>query len=273
MTVATAPAVTFCFVLIDQTGGAAGTRPDLGPFLPKLRDSLDESLNQNFAPFHGGKYAFRVASSPTDRQPGEVAINIRHQQAGDPQGALAWHQVTGGVPDIEVNLDTTSGLTGDSDGLDVVADHEVKETAADPGANLLADNGNGKSSARESCDRIEDTFYSTSNGLHASNFLTPAAWIVGANAPYDYMEELPSQLDANNNVTMTPGGYDIEATTPTDEADVTPADRVASKSVRAASNVNVRTVSRAPIDGLRLRRKQDPYSRTSRRGVELVEQI
>lgn len=273
MTFATAPAVSFCFVLIDQTGGASGTRPDLAPFLPKLRDHLDESLNQTFAPFHGGKYGFRVASSPTDRQAGEVAVNVRHQQAGDPQGALAWHQVTNGVPDIEINLDTTSGLTGDSFGFDVCADHEVKETAADPGANLLADNGNGKSSAREACDRVEDTIYSTSTGLNASNFLTPAAWIPGAPPPYDYMEELPTQLDANGNVTMTQGGYDIEATTPTDEADVTPQDRVASRSAKTVSGVSVRSVSRVPIDGLRLRRKQDPYSRTSRRGVRLDDQL
>lgn len=269
-TLAAPPPVSLCFVLIDRT---TGDRPDLAPFLPGLRDALDETLNGPFAAFHGGKYGFRVASSPTDRAGNEVAINVRHAMAEDPQGALAWHQVTGGVPDIEVNLDSTSGLTGDSQALDVCVSHEVEETATDAGANLLADNGNGKVSAREASDRVEDTFFPASNGLHMSNFLTPPAWIPGAAGPYDYMQQLPSQLDANGNVTMTSGGYDIEATAPSDYSDVTPQDRVVSGSTEHVAPTGtkkiVRAVSRSPISGLALKRKQSRYSRTYRLGVRL----
>lgn len=263
------PTVNLCFVVIDQTTD----RPDLAPFLPQLRDALDETLNGPFNAFHGGKYAFRVASSPTDRAIGEVAINVRHATAEDPQGALAWHQVTNGVPDIEINLDSTSGLTGDSQALDVCVSHEVEETATDAGANLLADNGNGKVSAREACDRVEDQFFSASNGLHMSNFLTPPAWIPGAAGPYDYMQVLTAQLDANGNVTMTPGGYDIEATAPSDYSDVTPQDRVVSGSTEHVTSAGarkiVRAVSRAPISGLTLQRKRSIYSRAYRHGVRL----
>jgi hypothetical protein len=273
-TFASPPAVNLSFVLVDQT---TGDRPDLAPFLPKLRDSLDEAMNEHFAPFHGGTYALRVAASPSDRKPGEIAINIRHQQTSDPQGALAWHQVTGGIPDIEINLDSTSGLTGDSDALDVCGSHEVMETAANPGANLLADNLNGKVSAREACDRIEDTFFTTKNGLHASNFLIWAAWVPGAAGPYDYMMKLSSQLDANSNVTMTAGGYDIEGTTPSDLADVTPSklakDHVVSGEAEHIGPDGekrvIHAVSRAPISGKRLARKQSRYSRAYRQGVRL----
>lgn len=258
--------VNACFVLINQ----ASDRPDVDAFLPKLRDALDEDINQRFALFHGGRYGFRVATSPTDRLTGEVAVNVRHKQDADPAGALAWHQVTGGVPDIELPFDLMSGLTGDSDALDVCANHEIKETILDPGANLLADNRNGKVSMKEACDRVEDETYPTSNGLNASNFLLKEAWVPGAPGPYDYMQVLTSQLDAQNNVTMTSGGYDIEGTSPSDLADVEPGFLSKEHVVSGDSvDTDVHALSLKPISGLRLARKQDRFSRAYRCGLRL----
>lgn len=252
---APAPNPTFCFVLIDYTN-----RSDVVAFLPQLRDALDESLNQHFAPFHGGHYAFRVASSPTDKTSGEVAMNIRHAAPGDPSGAEGWHQDNNGVPDIELPLDTMSGLTGDSNCLDVVADHEAKETAGDPGANQLVDNGNGKVSARETCDRVEDITYAASNGLNLSDFLLPAAWIPGAIGPYSYRGSLQAQLDSNNAVTKTPGGYDIEATAPSDYTD-------------AKGNITQKKATMAQGAAMHpgsIARKSHWSSRAYRRGVRLA---
>jgi hypothetical protein len=267
-TPATPPPVSLCFVLINRETA----RPDVDQFLPGLRDALDESLNQHFAPFHGGKYGVRVAASPTDRQPGEVAVNIRAAVATDPQGALGWHQVTNGVPDIELPLDTMTGLTGDDNSLDVVADHECKEAAGDPGANQLADNGNGKVSAKETCDRVEDQIYKASNGLNLSDFLLPSAWIPGAPGPYSYLQSLTSQLDPQNQVTMTAGGYDIEGDVPA-LSDVTPSDRVVSGAnliVHAGDRKRiVRMVSCKPLDELRKKRMAHPCSRAYRHGVRL----
>jgi hypothetical protein len=258
---ATAPSVMFEFVLINQ----ATDRPDLTKFLPTLVAGLTQGV-AIFTKFRGATASFRAASSSSDRKPGEIACNIRHNQPGDPQGALAWHQVTNGVPDVELPLDDMSGLTGDSEALDVCLSHEVFETMGDPGANGLVDNGNGKVSAEEECDRVEDTFFKVPAGINISNFLIAAAWIPGAPGPYDYLCALESQLDANNNVTMTPGGYDIEATAPTDEADVTP--QGAQAAARARSEFRARALK--PIEGKRLKRKSNRYSRASRRGVKFA---
>ena len=266
------PSVTSSWVIIDQTTGDV---PGLSDFLVKLVDALDEGANRIFSRFHGGTCALRVAANPGDRKPGECAINLRHKQPGDPNGALAWHQVTNGVPDIELPIDTMNGLTGegDSNALDVCASHELFESLADLGANLLADNLNGKVSAREACDRVEDTFFTASNGLHLSNFLIPAAWIPGASGPYDYLGVLQAQLDGSGAVTMSNGGYDIEASAPSDYSDVTPQGHLAfGKAEHTAPNGTtriVRAVSKLPISGGRLARKQSPYSRTYRRGVRL----
>jgi len=249
---ATPNAPIFRYVLLNQDEGQAVT-----DFLPKLADSLNESL-AILARFHGISASVRAGSSPTDRQAGEVAMNVRKSVQTDPQGALGWHQVTNGVPDIELPMDTMSGLTGDDNSLDVVASHEADETSIDPGANQLVDNGNGKVSAMEDCDRVEDVIFPTSNGLNASNFLLKSAWIPGAAGPYDYCNALSAQLDANGQVTMTPGGYDIEATAPTDETDVTP-------SKLGQTDLAFRVRRAHPFEGGRAARKAHPLSRTSRR--------
>lgn len=250
---ATPPTYTLCFVILDQT---AGDYPGLTGFLPGLRDALDEYLNQYVAKWHGGVYAVRVGANAQDRNAGEVAINLRHNQDTDPQGALGWHQVTGGVEDIEIPLDSLSGLTGDGQALDVCASHEAAETAVDPGANQWADNGNGKVSAKEASDRVEDMTFKATNGLNLSNFLLPNAWVPGAPGPWDYMVVLAAQLDpVSNEVTMTPGGYDIEATTPNDVQDITPQARFS-------------TAGNAKSEAWH-KRKAHPLSRTSRRGVVL----
>jgi hypothetical protein len=152
-TFATPPTKTLSFVLLNQDEGT-----DVTNFLPQLAAAANEGL-AIFSQFHGGSYTVRAGTSPSDRQPGEIAVNIRKAVATDPSGALGWHQVTNGVPDVELPFDTMSGLTGDSNALDVVATHEIFETSGDPGANQLADNLNGKVSAKETCDRVEDVTF------------------------------------------------------------------------------------------------------------------
>jgi hypothetical protein len=247
-TFATPPAKTLSFVLLNRDEGQEVT-----DFLPKLADAINEGLTI-FSQFHGGSYICRAGSSPTDRRDGEIAVNIRKAVTTDPSGALGWHQVTNGIPDIELPYDTMSGLTGDSNALDTVASHEVFETCGDPGANGLKDNGNGKVSAEEECDRVEDVTFPVSNGLNLSNFLLASAWIPGAPGPYDYCSALSAQLDASNQVTMTPGGYDIEGDSP-NLTDVTP----------EAKTVNLRVRAAKPFEDGRARRKADKHSRTSRR--------
>jgi len=255
----------FRVVLIDRTTD----RPEVEPFLQKLVPALQEHADR-IQSFHGVGAVVRLAADPSDRQEGEVACHIRHKQGTDPQGALGWHQVTGGVPDIEIPLDYCSGLTGDSDALDVVASHELGEMMLDPGANQTVDNGNGRLSAQEASDRVEDCFYDSQNGLHLSNFLLRAAWIPGAPGPYDFMCALPSQLDAHGDVEMTQGGYDIEGRAPR-MTDVTPAEAKADGEpaiLNESPGILVPVFSKrskAPLSKLREARHAQRYSRTARR--------
>jgi hypothetical protein len=248
----------FRVVVLNQMPAPASA--GLAAFMPRFVDALNEHAAR-VRSFHRVSAVVRAGADPKDRKPGEIAMNIRHSTQADPNGALGWHQVTDGVPDIEIPLDFCSGLTGDDDALDVVGSHELGELMLDPGANGLVDNGNGYVSAEEVSDRVQDCFYLSANGLHLSNFLLAAAWIPGARGPYDFMCALPSQLDGSGKVEMTQGGYDIEGTAP-DLQDVV---AMRGMPVNPIGHVSLSMRSKAPMSRLRSLRQASVYSRVSRR--------
>lgn len=138
--------VTLKFVLYNLATG----RTDVTPVLPAIRDALDWQANGEFADAYGGVYQFRVGQSPFDRAKGEIGINIRHTVPA--QGAIAYHAVTNGVPDIEMALDLVKELTTGTECLSSALSHEVLETALDPGANRWATRGDGQTAdALEAC--------------------------------------------------------------------------------------------------------------------------
>jgi hypothetical protein len=251
---ATAPLFTLSFVLLLQDA----TRTDVQAALPSIAAACEEQLNVNFAPYYGGHFSVRAGVSATDRQPGEIAVNLQTSIPEAP-GALGFHQDTNGVPDVEIGLDTVTGLTSGSEALSVVVSHEILETSLDPGANRWADRGDGTMCALEACDQVEQTTYNASNEVAVSNFLLPAAWIPGAVGPYDFLNMTTSGSQ------ILAGGYVIICTTPTDEHNV--------QAARAALGVaampeEARRFVGDPLEGARLIRKSSPYSRTSRRGIK-----
>lgn len=262
--------IALAFVLIDLTDGALANEATIAgtsasAVLDDISTALGEQANRDVAEWWGGAYTFRVAKSAADRMPGEVAINIR-PSLPDAPGALGFHYVTAGVPDIEIGLDVIEGLTKGNACLSAVISHEVCETIGDPGANRWAERRDGKLRAMELCDTIEDTTYLTSNGVEVSNFLLPAAFVPGAPAPWDQLQVLTDQDG------MTPGGYDIEASAPNDVSQVTPRHGAALRgNLKPASGLDrVVYAKRAqPFEGKHLARKKHPFSRTSRRGVRL----
>jgi Intein splicing domain len=138
--------VTLKFVLYNLATG----RDDVNGILPAIRDALDWQANGEFADAYGGVYQFRVGQSPFDRAKGEIGINIRHTVPA--QGAIAYHAVTNGVPDIEMALDLVRSLTTGTECLSSALSHEVLETALDPGANRWATRGDGQTAdALEAC--------------------------------------------------------------------------------------------------------------------------
>jgi hypothetical protein len=239
--------VTLKFVLYNLAVG----RDDVTPVLPAIRDALDWQANGEFADAYGGVYQFRVGQSPFDRAKGEVGINIRHTVPAE--GAIAYHAVTNGVPDIEMALDLVRELTTGTECLSSALSHEVLETALDPGANRWATRGDGQTAdALEACDFAQNTGYSTKNGVWVSNFLLPSVWVPGSLGPWDHLGKMTNQYDVSN-------GYGIQGT-------IDNVQQIQGRMAKESSNV--RFVG--SLTDLQRARKSHPYSRATRRGLVLA---
>jgi len=199
-----------------------------------------------------------------DRETGEYAIHIR-QDLPEAPGALAYHTVTNGVPDIESCLALYDGITGDDGGSDPLSrgmDHEVKEALRNPGANGWKDsvNSNGRESADEACDKVQNTYRTASNGVWLSNYLLESAFIPGAPPPYDKLGVMVSQDDVSH-------GYDIQADAPGNVSEVFGDLHQLSSTVLAKGHRHVHLVSAKPITGKAYQRKVSPWGRAYRIGL------
>lgn len=194
------------------------------------------------------------AANVSDRQPGEIAINFRDTIPEAP-GALAYHQTTNGVPDIEMGVDLFTDVTG-VDGMSKGGSHELLELLGDAGANGWKDrqNADNLSDAAEACDFVQNTGKTASNGLYVSNFVLPSFFIPGAPGPWDNLGVMTSQYDVSN-------GYGITVTTPSDYNQI----GGARLSQKAGHTRQVRV--HGELTEKQLRRKTHPYSRMTRRGV------
>lgn len=230
---------TISYVLYNLADG----RDDVTAALPAIRDALDEQCNGHYSEHHGGFYVIRNGgTNPNDRQPNEVAINIRHTIPVD--GALAYHTVSNGVEDIEVALDLVNGLTDNVESLSVAISHEVLETNGDPGANGYKMRDDGQTAdAEEMCDWVQNTGYQATNGVWVSNFLLKAAFIPGMVGPWDYMTVMKSQYDISH-------GYGIQV------------DIVGNRVIQGHTVRKVGVMS-----ALQENRKRHAYSRARRRGL------
>jgi len=232
----------------------------------KLVDALNEDNGEcgPFAQATGRSASVRLGASSDDRQVDEYAMNIRHSIPEAP-GALAYHYVTNGVPDIELGWDLFDGVIDGPDPFSVGVDHELKEALRDPGANGWKDgvNSNGKASADEACDKVQNTFRKASNGVTLSNFLLESAFIPGAAAPYDALGVMTSQDDLSN-------GYDIEADVENVTQVHSDADTDGSRALIAiekhATKRKVTMRNATNLTPKQLKRKTHPWSRAHRRG-------
>lgn len=246
-----------CFAVIDLTTDQTPAEKRPAQALPVMIAAWTEQIEGPFAVAFGlVTIAFRVASGPTDRQPNEIAINFRDTIPEAP-GALAYHQVVNGVPDIEIGVDLFDTLTdgsGTNEAVSAGTSHELLELLGDIGANLWSElqDGSGKMVAREECDKVQNTGYQASNGVWVSNFLLPAYWIPGAPGPYDQLGVMSDRSDVSH-------GYEIQADGPQNETQV---GGVKGETRRRTSHVGSLTERQ-------LARKRHPYSRSHRRGLRL----
>lgn len=251
----------FSFVLQDFTTEAtpAAMKPTVD-FMTNLCAALFEQAVSYGQHFGMPSIAFRVSTGPADRQPNEVGINFRDNLTEAP-GALAYHQVIAGVPDIEIGTDLFSSLGEGSESVSCGVSHEVLETFGDQGANGWKElqNGTGQMGAEEVCDPVQNTFYSATNGMALSNFVLPAYFVPQAAGPWDFLIKLAAHTDDE----IKKYGYEIQAGAPTNTSEVS--------GFRGLNIHHGRTVFvvGAELTEKQCKRKSHPYSRTYRRGVRL----
>jgi hypothetical protein len=241
------------FVLIDHT--TAATPANLAPAsdFNLFIEAWIEQISGPFSAAWGGvSVTFRVGSGPDDRQPNEIAINFRDTIPEAP-GALAYHTITGGIPDIELGCDLFSSLTGQNESLSSGGSHELLELLGDPGANRWADRGTGVMDALEACDFVQNTGYPACNGAWVSNFVLLSFFNPGASGPWDQMGVMKSVDDVSN-------GYGIQAGSPTEYTQI---GGLRIHRGRALWHTGT------PLTSLQKRQKSQPYSRAYRRGLRI----
>lgn len=252
----TALPVVPTFVLLNIDGG-----PEVDTALSVLQPALFESLT-TFALFTGQAATVRIGVSPTDRAPGEYAVNIRAAPLTEAPGAAAYHQVVDGVPDIEVSVAAFEGMTTGQDPMSAGIDHEIKETLCDLGANQWATEADGTTArACEACDEVQNALYAARNGVMLSNFLLRAAFIPGAPPPWDYLGVKTTAEDASQ-------GYAIVAQVVNEQEVQAHAMGHGPLGAHVHQGRLVHLRGNALTDKQALR-KASPYSRTFRRGVRL----
>lgn len=265
--------VNFSFVLIDLTTDATPANLKPAQAFPPIIAALQEQAVQYGQAYGMPSVAFRQGTTD-DRQPLEIAINFRDTIPEAPD-ALAYHQDSNGVPDIEIGTDLFSSLTRGTESVSAGVSHEVLETYGDAGGNGWKDKFNGTMGAEETADPVQNTSYNASNvnpvasskydsgdGVALSNFVLPSYFVPGAPGPWDYLGKMTSQDDISN-------GYEIQAGAPTTTTQVG-----GEAAVRGVRGLNLHKGKPVFIVGAELteqqrKRKAHPYSRTYRRGVRL----
>jgi hypothetical protein len=215
-------AAGFAFVLVDKSTSASPLKAQLTPeFLQKVADTCALQLNRDSSPYWAGAFSGRVAANAQDVKPDELEFDIV-DALPDAPGAEAYHAATGAdLPDAFLALSTCSTLDDVSTGIS----HELLEIQGDPGCNRWCDDFAGKEHAQELCDAVQANSYKIGD-VAVSDFLLPA-WFQGpaAQGPYSFCQATGQGSGTTNApsapAATTQGGYQLERTSATDEAQVT----------------------------------------------------
>lgn len=227
--------VALCFVLIAESGLTGSLAAQLTPaWLTRAAGALNIQLQRDVAGYWPlAMRAFvRVASSPTDIGPGEIAFAILPSLPNAP-GAVAYHDVNGNaVPTAFLGLDTCSTL----DDVSIAISHEIVETIGDAACDLWVDDGQGSEWAAELCDAVESNSYGINLGdgqppIRVSDFLAPGFFAPNSAGPYNFLTVATTVGTGviSPNVSGSPsapfvtasGGYQIKRTSGGGETQVT----------------------------------------------------
>jgi hypothetical protein len=138
----------------------------LGTDLGKLVSALDKQMERDFVPIWGYPAKLYATQKP---KPDEWQVVFLDD--ADAANALGYHDITkNGQPVSKVFVKTTIAA---GQKVSVTASHELLEMMIDPGAQLWAQNANGRFYAYEMCDAVEEEEYEI-DGIAVSDFVHPA---------------------------------------------------------------------------------------------------
>jgi hypothetical protein len=157
----------------------------LGVELAKLVAALDKQMQRDFVPIWGYPAKLYVTQKP---KPDEWQVVFLDD--ADAANALGYHDLTrDGQPVSKVFVKTTMAA---GEKVSVTASHELLEMTIDPGAQLWAQNSNGRFHAYEMCDAVEEEVYEI-DGVAVSDFVYPSffePWHAPRSVQFDYLKRV-----------------------------------------------------------------------------------
>jgi hypothetical protein len=170
----------------------------LGVDLEQLVAVLSKQVEQHFVPVWG----YPAELYATDK-PKSTDWQVIFLDDADAANALGYHDLTkDGQPISKVFVKTTIAA---GQKVSTTASHELMEMMIDPGAQLWAQNTDGRFYAYEMCDAVEDEEYLI-DGIAVSDFVYPSffeSWHVPRSVQFDYLQKISQPFQTLQN------GYQI----------------------------------------------------------------
>jgi len=170
----------------------------LGVDLGKLVAALQKQMEQDFVPIWGYPARLYVTDKPKADEWQVVFLDD-----ADTAKALGYHDLTkNGQPISKVFVKTTIGA---GQKVSVTASHELLEMMIDPGAQLWAQNTDGRFYAYEMCDAVEAEEYAI-DGISVSDFVHPSffeSWHQPGSVQFDHLNKVSQPFQTLQN------GYQI----------------------------------------------------------------
>ena len=181
---------TIAFVNLAET--------PLGVDLGKLVAALQKQMEKDFVPVWGYPARLYVTDKPKNDEWQVVFLDD-----ADAANALGYHDLTkNGQPISKVFVKTTIAA---GQKVSVTASHELLEMMIDPGAQLWAQNTDGRFYAYEMCDAVENEEY-TIDGISVSDFVHPSffeSWHQPRSVQFDHLNKVSKPFQTLQN------GYQI----------------------------------------------------------------